>query len=720
MMTNSHEQNRMWLLETLEYLENFSRLDEDYCGDRAYESKAVSYQHAVVRDGRYRVVFLGAFNVGKSTALNAFLGGSYLPMDIEECTSRLTFIQRGDRMQLLLSLDTAASRHEIEALERALAAVPVIVESEGNPLQISVLCQDQNPDSMRRALEPLITVLADEAFPHLSSLREKTESLILCLPEEALQDDLVLIDTPGVHSISETRQKITYDIIEHCHLVIAFVDSAFVGNIHDLNFIKRIITCRDRRVFFVLNKADKLENDEIDPRGTFGPAGQLVETFRRNDIPDHSDIFFLSGYRALSALELDQKRLSFEEALADNKLMLPTSILERLEHSDTPEEDLSAFLMGQSRFPLLKERLMDYLINENKSNAVFTRAARFVYERASDYLITISNTLALARNPEKFIELKENRDLLNNQMATIRTEVDSILVRYNIQFHGGQQDEVFGPGYDAHLRAQLTVPLIESEIIQPLLDWLRKRGQLKEIRQGNFHPLAAQLEHEVDVFTTGVIKKLRAVIETNEKRTSEEVSRQISRARELRAALSEPERLVNVAWDAAQSEEKNVFGSAGAGLNTFTGKSISSVIPAIGAAIGVGVGGFMGTIRGWVARFAWSEERWIKKIMPVLRQETHKLLMQETQEESASESVLTMLLNYSQRRGEAFEQAMRKELEHVIETVQQECESLLSREMEIRREQDTIIERLKPKEAKLQSIRERAEVMAEEDPETSI
>ena len=58
MMTNSHEQNRMWLLETLEYLENFSRLDEDYCGDRAYESKAVSYQHAVVRDGRYRVVFL--------------------------------------------------------------------------------------------------------------------------------------------------------------------------------------------------------------------------------------------------------------------------------------------------------------------------------------------------------------------------------------------------------------------------------------------------------------------------------------------------------------------------------------------------------------------------------------------------------------------------------------------------------------------------------------
>jgi len=40
--------------------------------------------------------------------------------------------------------------------------------------------------------------------------------------------------------------------------------------------------------------------------------------------------------------------------------------------------------------------------------------------------------------------------------------------------------------------------------------------------------------------------------------------------------------------------------------------------------------------------------------------------------------------------------------------------------MEIRREQDTIIERLKPKEAKLQSIRERAEVMAEEDPETSI
>ena len=75
-MINPHQENREWLLEALGYLEAFVARDEDYFGDRIYETKALAYQRSVVKDGKYRVVFLGAFNVGKSTAINAFLGGA--------------------------------------------------------------------------------------------------------------------------------------------------------------------------------------------------------------------------------------------------------------------------------------------------------------------------------------------------------------------------------------------------------------------------------------------------------------------------------------------------------------------------------------------------------------------------------------------------------------------------------------------------------------------
>ena len=178
-MINPHQENREWLLTALDYLETFAGHDVDYFGDRNYESKAIAYQRSVVNDGKYRVVFLGAFNVGKSTAINAFLGGAYLPMDIEECTSRLTFIQKGDDLRLVLKLESGASHNEIDALERALADIEAAIDISPDNRMLTVTCPEKTPMQMRRALEPLITVSADEDYPHLAPLRDKTESLTL-------------------------------------------------------------------------------------------------------------------------------------------------------------------------------------------------------------------------------------------------------------------------------------------------------------------------------------------------------------------------------------------------------------------------------------------------------------------------------------------------------------------------------------------------------------
>lgn len=714
MLINPHQENREWLLTALDYLEEFAAQDEDYFGDRTYEAKAMAYQRAVVEDGKYRVVFLGAFNVGKSTAINAFLGGAYLPMDIEECTSRLTFIRKGEDLRLVLQLESGASRNEIDALERSLAGIDAAVEISDDNRSLTVRCPDQNPDRMCKALEPLVTVSADECYPHLAPLRGKMESLTLFLPTDALDTDILFIDTPGVHSISDTRQKITYDIIEHCHLVVLFVDSAFVGNVHDLNFIKRIITCRNRRVFFVLNKADKLENEEIDPRATHGPAAQLVETFRRNDIPDNADVFFLSGYRALRAIELDQGLLKLEDALEDNKLLIPTAVTERIVQSQEPERDLSAYLMGQSRFSHLKERLLDYLINENKSNAIVSLAGRFVYERASDYLISIRNTLKLARDPRKFDELRASREALMDRLKTIRETVEAALRTYGIRFQGGELDGAEVPGYVARMHGLLTEAAIEAQVVQPTLSWLRQDDHLKQACRDKFKPLAHQLEHQVDTFVTAILGTLTESVEASEKEVSEIVAEQIGAARDLRANLMEPEKILHAQVESSVSGEYVAFGTGGALVGVMAGAAVGSVAPVIGTAIGAGIGGLLGAALGFLARLAWSEERWIKKLTPLVRQNALEMLLQG--KEDGSRPIVTLIAEYLENRGKAFENAVKAELDNALQAVQNECASLLAREEEIRRERDAIIARLEPKESRLEGIRSRAESVLEEDP----
>jgi len=702
-----YEENRVWVVTALEELEQFVRSDADFHGNRDYERNAIAWQRRFVEDGRYRVVFLGTFNVGKSTAINAFLGGGYLPMDIEECTSKLTFIQRGDELRLRLLLSEAASNHEIEALESVLKDIPAHVESLAEGRELRVSYGSDNPGGMRRSLEPLVTVMADEAFPHLAPLRDKTAELDIYLPSAVLREDIVFVDTPGVHSVSETRQEITYSIIEHSHLVISFVDSGFAGNIHDLNFIKRIIKWRGRRVFFVLNKADKLESDDIDVRGTRGPARSLLQAFKRHDIPEDSEVFFLSGYRALRAQQLDQDHITLDEIRQDNKISIPTHIVERIDDSDDPTRDLSAYLMGKSRFPHLKERLVDYLLNENKAGTVVETAGRFASERADDFVAALENELNLAKDPTKFEELHANRDKVLKKLEEIRANAEEVLLLYDAKSKGGHLDGKHYPGYEGQLRQALSDDAIAIRVIGPLITWLRWGTNLKEARRSKFKTLSAEMEHQVDEFVSSVMAQINVSVEATEAETRNAIAEQLGQVRGLRMHLTEPGGIERLSLDASMTSSYVAFGASGALMGAAVGAAVGSFVPLLGTAIGAGLGGFFGIIGGLITRLAWSEERWIKKLEPILRENIMNMLIHGGQDAAGNRAVpiLDAITGYLERRAAAFRTAVRAEVDNAVTSVQQEYDGLLAREEEIRRESDAVIARLEPKVTQLYSIR---------------
>lgn len=711
-----HEDKRALILSGLASLDRFVREDDDFRGDRAYEQKAIGYQYQIVEDGKYRVVFLGAFNVGKSTAINAFLGGDFLPMDVEECTSRLTFIQRGGPLQLAVRLRERAQESEVAALDALLAELPASVVVSDDAREIRVTYPNAKPAAMRKSLEPIVTVIADEAYPLLAPLRDKIDDINLFLPGEVLEEDIVFVDTPGVHSVSETRQEITFGIIEHSHLVICFVDSNFAGNIHDLNFIKRIMTLRGRHVFFVLNKADKIDPEGIDIRATHGPAWSLIQAFKRHGLPDNPDIFFLSGYRALRAQQLERGLITLQEVMDDNRISIPTSVADRIRTSENPIRDLAAYLMGQSRLPHLKERLLDFLLNENKVGKVLETAAMFVRERAADFVISLQNELNLAKDPTLFDELRAKRETLMAELEAVSTKAEEVMRRYDARAMGGEWDGRTHPGYEAMFRNAMVEGAINVNVIQPILGWLRLDNNLKESRRNQFKPLAAQIEHQVDEFVSGILANINAFVDETERITRDAIAEHLGDVRSLHMQLGAHGAVDLENVRASMAGGYAAFGAGGAVVGAAAGAAIGSVVPVIGTAIGAGLGGLLGIISGFLARLAWSEDRWIRKLSPIIRENVMNMLVHGGKDRhgNAAPPILKSVTEYLQRRAAAFREAVQEEVNNAVGRVQRECDELLARETEIRREREAIIARLEPKVTMLHTLREEAEAIIRE------
>jgi hypothetical protein len=161
---------------------------------------------------------------------------------------------------------------------------------------IEITYSGNTSQEVRQSLTALVTMNADEDFPQLQTFRKKFEEIQLEIPSEKLLDDIAFVDSPGVHSISETNSRVAEEIIPRSHLVCCLLDSQSAGNVQDSAFIARIREQRHRKIFFVINKADQLNDDEIDPQGKRGPARDLLRSLD-GSVPD-PELFFVSSLYA--------------------------------------------------------------------------------------------------------------------------------------------------------------------------------------------------------------------------------------------------------------------------------------------------------------------------------------------------------------------------------------------------------------------------------------
>lgn len=169
---------------------------------------------------RFHLVVLGEFNHGKSTFVNALLGSEVLPVGITPTTAAINHVVYADA--------PTARAHLSNGETRALSPAD---------LKDWVTAAGENSD--------------DVHFVELG------------YPADILQENITLVDTPGVNDLNEQRAEITYGYVPRADAVVFLLDAGQALKDSEREFLSSHVLEGSRdRLIFVLGKIDLLSEAE--------------------------------------------------------------------------------------------------------------------------------------------------------------------------------------------------------------------------------------------------------------------------------------------------------------------------------------------------------------------------------------------------------------------------------------------------------------------------
>lgn len=217
----------------------------------------IAAQAELILDDAFRVMFVGDFNRGKSTLVNALLGDLVLPVKATEATAVITHVRYGD--ELLARLWPADP-----------AAAPVEIDPKDLINQITVDTKDPNKPNPYR--------LADVYWP-----------LELC------RHNVVIVDSPGLN-VHAVRDKITQDELRRADAVV-FVQHAIAAmSSAETRFLATSLAAHDP--FFVFTRFDDIDEWERD--SVMAEARNRISATRGDD-RDAARFYFVDAKSALAA-----------------------------------------------------------------------------------------------------------------------------------------------------------------------------------------------------------------------------------------------------------------------------------------------------------------------------------------------------------------------------------------------------------------------------------
>lgn len=218
-------------------------------------------------EDRFNLMVVGRFSRGKSTLMNALLGGDYLPTGIVPLTSVITTVRYGSRKQIVLHfIDSGLS------LEAPLSQLATYVT------------QQENPGNIKRI-----------AYAEIQ------------LPVEILRRGFFFVDSPGLGSsiIENTLTTERFLPEADAFVLVTSYESPFS---EEEDRILHRIRNTNKKLFVVINK-----QDTVNPQERKAALDFVTERLLQCMLADVSQIFTISARKALEA-KLSHKNSALDES----------------------------------------------------------------------------------------------------------------------------------------------------------------------------------------------------------------------------------------------------------------------------------------------------------------------------------------------------------------------------------------------------------------------
>jgi len=214
-------------------------------------------------EGRFHLAVLGQFKRGKSTLLNALLGESVLPTSVIPLTAIPTFIRQGREFRIRVSYLDDRKPEEWTAPDAGRLS----------ELLRGLVTESGNPRNHRGVLQ-----------------------VVVFHPSPILSEGLVLIDTPGVGSTFQHNTETALNFLPQCDAALFLVSADPPITEIEIAFLKQV-RARVLRLFFILNKRDYLDEEEL--RAAVEFLRQVLKD--QVGLPADVPIFTVSAKQALAA-----------------------------------------------------------------------------------------------------------------------------------------------------------------------------------------------------------------------------------------------------------------------------------------------------------------------------------------------------------------------------------------------------------------------------------
>ncbi len=212
-----------------------------------------------LRANRFNLVVVGEFNHGKTTFVNALLGGDILPVGVTPTTAVI---------------------HEINHADAPTARV---VYESGETRDVAF-------DDVR-----FFAIGNETPSPDPGAVRH----LEIGYPAELLRHQISLVDTPGVNDLSLQRADITYKYIPQSDAVLFLLDAGQLVKESERVFLQQKLLGQSRdKIIFVVTKRDILEPPELEE------AMRYVHDQLRK-LVDNPRVFSVSAQQALEGQRND-------------------------------------------------------------------------------------------------------------------------------------------------------------------------------------------------------------------------------------------------------------------------------------------------------------------------------------------------------------------------------------------------------------------------------